>query len=466
MRAILWGFESPLSHQIFQTIAKVAELVDALDSGSSGKKNPVGVQIPPFAPSKREIFLKTKISTLKKCKKQIVATVAKDEADKEYLLQLKRIAKYATVKGFRKGKAPLAKVESIYFDAIRDEFETKFAQKIYKKIVQEKQIFPVAPSNLTEIKWEKNKDFEATFVYETSPEIKNLIYSDIQVPFEKRHFSESDIDNQLEFLKQKAATEKEVEGSCQKDDLVKCKLNFENSKPFERELVCGQSFYGKAFDEKLTGSKKGDKFDSTIDLSEKKDASKTKKVFVEVVWIKRKFPPKIDDDFAKDAEYDSLKDMRQSIGEDLKKRLDAQNEQNLRQAIVDVLIEKNSFDLPETLVQSSMKQTMANYQKQYKIDGEQFKNIFRQMAEKNLKQGYIFEELVKILKPQVEEQDIEDFIKKDSKILQMSVSDYKSRFADFIKNSLNAKIVEDKVFEHLQKGVKIVKVPKAKKEEK
>ena len=40
------GFES---RRALHTLAGVAELVDALDSGSSGRK-PVGVQVPPPAP--------------------------------------------------------------------------------------------------------------------------------------------------------------------------------------------------------------------------------------------------------------------------------------------------------------------------------------------------------------------------------------------------------------------------------
>jgi trigger factor len=71
--------------------------------------------------------------------------------------------------------------------------------------------------------------------------------------------------------------------------------------------------------------------------------------------IKQEILPEIDDEFAKDlGEHETLDELKQSIGKSLERTLNLQSERQLRDSIVDLLIEQQDFELPEVLVKHEL----------------------------------------------------------------------------------------------------------------
>lgn len=400
--------------------------------------------------------MKTKIKEIGQCKKTIAVTVAKEKAENEYLTQLRKIAKQTSIKGFRKGRAPIKKVESIYFEVVKSEFEKNYSKKLYKKIVEKEIIKPVAPGAVEKIVWSKGKEFTAEFSFETDPKIDKIVFEGLHVPFQKQKIKDSDIQSQLDFYRNKSATEEKIDSQTKKDDIVECSLAFKGSKSFKRDIVAGSSFYGVDFDKDLLGKKSGDSFSSLIDLSEKKDKSKTKDVSVKILNVKRKIYPTIDDEFAKDANFNSLEEMKKSIKEDIKKRIEYQNEKAKKDAIINALIEKNSFDVPESLALYYANKTANNYKNQFGTNSEEINKIFLDIAKNNLKQGYIVDVLKKQLNIKVLAKDREVFISEEAKKMKISKKEFKEKYTDFIKSNLDNKIMEDKIFLAVEDTIKFV----------
>ena len=82
-------------------------------------------------------------------------------------------AKYFTIPGFRKGKAPFALVEKRYGDAIfyEDAFND-LVPAIYEKALEDNKIEAVSQPNIDVQKMEKGSDLEFTAVVQTKPEVK------------------------------------------------------------------------------------------------------------------------------------------------------------------------------------------------------------------------------------------------------------------------------------------------------
>jgi trigger factor len=90
------------------------------------------------------------------------------------------------------------------------------------------------------------------------------------------------------------------------------------------------------------------------DFPSRSVAGQTLHYVVALKGIKQKVVPAKDDEFAKDLDYDDLEALR----EDIRKRLLAADERKadreLKGALVEALVQRASFEVPETLVESHM----------------------------------------------------------------------------------------------------------------
>jgi trigger factor len=114
-----------------------------------------------------------------------------------------------------------------------------------------------------------------------------------------------------------------------------------------------------AFNEALRGSKPGQelKFEVSYpeDFGERRLAGKTISYDVEVKAIKKRIQPELNDEFAKElGEYEGIEDfkkkLREHLATDKKRRLEGET----RDKIVEALITKYQFPVPESLVQQQV----------------------------------------------------------------------------------------------------------------
>ena len=181
---------------------------------------------------------------------------------------------------------------------------------------------------------------------------------------------------------------------------------------------------------------------------------------------KERILPKLDDDFAKDLEFDTLDNLKQEIRQDIQTMLDLQTKRELEEQIVDVLIEKNNFDVPESMVEQQidniMNRSMQNLAAQG-IDPRRLpaptdaqRDRVRPGAERTVKAALILKAISEKEKIEVSEEEVQSEIEKKAK--QMGVS------SDYLKDQLEqnnmledirAQVLEDKTYELIQKQAEI-----------
>ena len=142
--------------------------------------------------------MKIKINDITQCEKELVLTIDAKDASADYNSVLAKFKNYVTIPGFRKGKAPLGKVERMYGDHAKEEFYNQKIGDYFKKALEERQINPVNQGEAKDVKWEKGTDLVVTFSYEIMPEVKVSKYKELEVPFEKTKFKKAMIDETIE----------------------------------------------------------------------------------------------------------------------------------------------------------------------------------------------------------------------------------------------------------------------------
>ena len=110
-------------------------------------------------------------------------------------------AKYFSIPGFRKGKAPLNIVEKHYGSAIfyEDAFN-ELVPEIYENAVKENNLEVVSRPDIDITQMEKGKDLIFTAIVQTKPDVKLGKYKGIEIKKIEYNVSNEDIEHELEHM--------------------------------------------------------------------------------------------------------------------------------------------------------------------------------------------------------------------------------------------------------------------------
>jgi trigger factor len=269
------------------------------------------------------------------------------------------------------------------------------------------------------------------------------------------------------------ATMEEVEGESEEGDTVEAVIKFLDddgkvTKEVNRQFVIGDNVYCKNFNNKMTGIKAGTEVKTKLftksQKSEDEDIGeniKDREFLVEVKSIKRKILPELNDEFAKDLEYESVEEMRKQIEIELKKKLENDNEQEKKSAILNKLVEENPVEVPKSMVKYYAEQLAKPYAEAYKIDIEKIAPIYQQNAENDLKSHLIMQKIIEIENPEVTEKDMEITIEENAANMNMDVEKYKKMYKKQIESDdFQAAIKEKKIIKIIEESSKFVPLPK------
>ena len=301
--------------------------------------------------------------------------VPKKDIEDQVLSKLKTAQKDSKLKGFRKGKAPMDVVTSIYGPEIRQDVLWDLASKTFSKLAQEKDLKIVSRPNLMPEKIEEGKDAKFKATFEVYPEVKLSKMSKISYTNFLCEISEEDLDNTVTNL-QKRLSQWEPTDQISKDgDQIKINFVgtiegevFEGGTANDFTVEIGSKSMISGFEDGLIGLKKGDK--KTLELTFPEDygksdlAGKPVNFDTEVNEVLSSKLPELNEEFFKSTgiEADGIetfkKEVRTKLEEDLVNILSGK----IKQSLFDALLEANEFEVPSSMIDSevsNMKQDTA-----------------------------------------------------------------------------------------------------------
>ena len=191
--------------------------------------------------------------------------VPNKDIQEQVLIKLKAAQKDSKLKGFRKGKAPMDVVESIYGPEIRQDVLWDLASKTFSKIAQEKDLKIVSRPNLIPEKIEEGKDAKFKATFEVYPEVSLSKMSKISYTNFSCEISNDDLDKTITNL-QKRMSQWETSTEASKDgDQVKISFvgkiegeEFEGGTAEDFTVEIGSKSMIEGFEEGLIGLSAGD----------------------------------------------------------------------------------------------------------------------------------------------------------------------------------------------------------------
>ncbi len=269
------------------------------------------------------------------------------------------------LKGFRPGRAPRNLLERFFGDRVRGEVIQKLIKEYTDKALEEQNLKPLLQPEIVTEETDLDKTLRFSATFDLRPEIVVRDYAGLKVPRPRIEISDEDVQKALEELRDRQATLKKVEGrnTVERGDFVLAEIegfaegkSIEGAKLTQRLLEVSPERLAHGLYEVLAGAVTGSTARSTrsypADYSEKELAGKTVDWRATVKEIYRKELPALDDEFAKDlGEAGSLDELQARVREQLLERAREEADARVRQGLLDLIIEHNPVEVPESLKQ-------------------------------------------------------------------------------------------------------------------
>jgi len=309
------------------------------------------------------------VEEISSIKKKVNVQVPEDQVIKEVDSFYKELGKKAKIKGFRPGKVPRNILERYFKDYVKTEVIQKLIQDTYPTALSEANLHPVSNPMIDPGELESGKPFQYSATIEIKPEIKLEGYLGLNIEGKKEEVKAEEVEGRLKALQNLHANLKTVPEAkpVQTGDFVI--VDYEammDGKPLEEgrandfTVEVGSGRFIPDFEEKLIGLKPEEAKEIEIpfpdDYGYKKWAGKTVSFHVRIKEIKEKILPPLDDEFAKDlGDYSSLEELKAKLNEEIEREKKLALEGQLKDQLVDQLLQRNAFDVPESLVDEQAK---------------------------------------------------------------------------------------------------------------
>jgi len=345
--------------------------------------------------------------------------------------------KHASIPGFRPGKAPEPMVEKRYAAEIDDEVRKRIIPDTYREAVAEQKLRIVGYPDVQNVNYQPGRPLTYTAAVDTAPDFTLPDYQGIAVKRKEKPVAEEDVNKTIDSLRDQQAEFADVTGRAIKtgDFAVVNYTGVADGKPIG-ELVPDAKTLGEhkdfwvlissdaflpGFCDQLLGAQVGEKRQVLItfpaDFPQKSLAGKKATYFVDVVAIKEKKLPEVNEELAKKIGVESVEKLKEEIRKSLVAEHEAETTGEMRRQIIEHLLGKVEFDLPESLVAHETRSIIYDVVRENSLRGvtkdtleskkDEIYGMAAQSAKDRLRTSFILDAIAEKEKITVSEQEME-----------------------------------------------------------
>ena len=383
--------------------------------------------------------------------------------------------------GFRKGKAPLAMIERFYGKDVfyEDAFEIVFPEAV-SEAYKEAGIEPVDSPKDVDVKsiGEDGVLFELKVT--TKPDdVKVKAYKGLEAEKAEVSVTAEEVDARIADMRERNARTITVEGrAAQKGDISVIDFEgfvdgeaFEGGKGSGYELELGSGQFIPGFEDQVIGHNTGDEFDVNVKFPEEYTpelAGKDATFKVTLHEIKVKELPELDDEFAKDLDYDTVDELKKGIEADLLEHKQSDAEKEFEGKLMEELVSNLEAEIPEVMFETQTDENINNFAQRLSQQGidvdtylsymgtdkDTFRKSMREQAVSQVKLGLALDKIAADEKIEVSAEELDEEFKKLAEMYGMEVEKIKSLIAEDL---LKADLLKEKVVKFVVDNAKAVK---------
>jgi trigger factor len=424
----------------------------------------------------KPMTLKVKVLKEEPCEMTFSVDIPKEEVEKETESVFQNIQSRASLPGFRTGKAPI--------DLVRKNFAQRAQQTVLENLIgrsaaqvlRDRKLQTLDTPRVEKIKFEPGKPLSFEMKVEKDPDLKVKDYKSIKATKKESKVTDEQVQKTIdELLERNASLVHSSAETVAKNSFAV--IDFEgkiegkefpggSAKNYLLDMGTPQTIAG--FSEGVLGAKLNEQRDVKAtfpaEYPRKEWAGKEAVFHVTVKEIKEKKLPAMDDEFAKDLGLASLAELQQKVRENLQKESDSRADKELEEQLFQSLLEKNTFDVPASMVehrtQTLIKRARTQLERQGIVQPNDpnadaaLREKVKPQAERDVRLSYL-------LKGIAEQEKLEDVTTEFENLKTKAIEETKDKpeaVETYFKEhlvSIRASLIESKVIDFLKKHAKI-----------
>ena len=377
--------------------------------------------------------------------------------------------------GFRKGKVPMYIIEKEYGAGVfYEDAANELMPEAYAAALEESGLEVVSRPEVDVTQIGKGQNFIFTAEVAVKPEVTLGEYKGVEVQKTKSEVTEEDIETEIKRAREKNSRLITVEDRGIEDgDQVTIDFDgsvdgkrFEGGKAEDYPLTIGSHTFIDNFEEQLIGVEIGGEKDVEVTFPEEYHApdlaGKAAVFHVEVLGIKEKQLPEIDDDFAQDTtEFDTLEEYKNDIKEKLATAKKEQAKSAAENALIEQIVESSEMDIPDAMVDFQVDQMVDEFKQRLSYQGlslEQYVQFSGQNMDalrenmkgdalKRVQGSLVLEAIVAAENIEANEEDLKKEFEKMAQMYQMEASQIEGMIPEEQKENMKKDIAVQKAVE-------------------
>lgn len=325
------------------------------------------------------LFVNVTVEILAPCKKLMRVEVEPEKIEETFEEVTREFQRQARFPGFRPGKAPKEMVFKRFETEIQDKVKSKVITDSYRAAVAEQKIIPVVAPDVEEVQFTRGQPLHFVATVETAPEFDLPEYKGLRAQREIGGTTPADIERALNLFRERQKTFLTVDRAVRRGDVAVVNYHgpcegkpLTEMAPTAKGLTENKAFWIETekdsflpgFSGQLLGANAGEKrtvsIDFPADFMLAPLAGKKGVYEVEVVEVKEKLLPEMDQKFAESWGAKSLEALREGVRADLQNEWNQTQNRKIRQQVTQALLQSIQCDLPEAVVAAETRNLVYN----------------------------------------------------------------------------------------------------------
>jgi len=405
--------------------------------------------------------------------------ITADELNAKVDEKLKEAQPEVALKGFRKGKVPMAMLKKQFGKNLMGEVMQETIDGAVNSHLSENNVRPaMQPSiKMTNEDWKEGDDVHLEVAYEALPEIPEFDGSKIKLEKMVVKADEASVTEALENLAATAENfKKRRKGSKarEKDQVVMDFVGkvdgeaFEGGSAEDYPLVLGSNSFIPGFEDQLIGAKEGEEVTVEVTFPESYGAEnlagKAATFDCTIKEVREAVPAEINDEMATKFGAEDLEGLKAQISERLEAEYTGASRAVMKRALLDQLDGLVKFDLPPSLVQAEADQIAHQlwHEENPDVQGHDHDKIeptdeHNKLAERRVRLGLLLADVGQKANVEVTDAEMTQAILAQAR----QYPGQERQFFEFVQQNqqmqqqLRAPLFEDKVVDHIVEGAKV-----------
>lgn len=371
-----------------------------------------------------------------------------------------RLAKQLDLDGFRQGKVPPQIVEQRFGPTIDDQTVQSLVSETLREAFRQEEIEPIGDPEISDIGFLADDRLRYEIEVEIMPRIELDRVGGFKVEQPATEVDPDEVDQVLERLREDEATWRPAEREPRDGDMVTVRIRpadreEELSSDDEYQFEMGDGNALPDIEDAISTLEPGERETFDVHFPEalrEEGQAEDRELEIELRDVKEAELPPLDDELAsRVGDFESLEELREAVREDVEAHHRDEAENEVRERLMDHVIEANPFEVPESMVEDYMDRMLDAPDDVDPEELEQARQQVRPRAERQIKRHLIIERLTEREGLEATEDEVDERIREIADAEGLEPGAVRRQLArDDRMESLRRQISAEKAFEYLK----------------